>query len=59
MWEYKVGINAIIANFVCIWRSEEVDLGNMLLTPPSTFPSNQINQIELSQFGKEFRDTIL
>ena len=20
-WEYKVGINAIIANFVCMWKS--------------------------------------
>ena len=21
LWEYKVGINAIIANFVCMWKS--------------------------------------
>ena len=20
-WEYKVGINAIIANFVCMWKN--------------------------------------
>ena len=21
MWEYKVGINVIISNFVCMWKS--------------------------------------
>ena len=24
MWEYKCGINAIIANFVCMWKSQIV-----------------------------------
>ena len=32
LWEYKVGINAIIANFVCIWKSR---LGY-------TVPSNKV-----------------
>ena len=25
IWEYKVGINAIIANFVCMWKSRFED----------------------------------
>ena len=29
IWEYKVGINAIIANFVCMWKTRIHKVGNI------------------------------